>query len=277
MSSGWTYTESPWPVLRNLTSTALSLQRPSAFLGTLTADVTTTLQKMQHCQRATRRVVTMHAFLLHCLGKAAVEHPGVRTFRHRGRLITFDTVDVGTALEKRLPDGTRLPVVYIVREADRKTFAQIQWEFREAARRDLADDPGVRARRRIARWPDWLRRIALGRVLRNPFRLRQLYGNIQLTSLQQPGLRNRLLAFPASFCTLAVAAGSITQEFVPDSEGRPQLAQLLQLGGAIDHDVLDGMGAVSFARRFVELVESGAGLDDAFIEETRQRIRDRSP
>ena len=38
----------------------------------------------------------------------------------------------------------------------------------------------------------------------------------------------------------------------------------------IDHDVLDGMPVVAFARRLHELLETAAGLDDAYIAETLQ-------
>lgn len=268
MRAEWTFRESPWPVLRNITTTVLDLQRPHTFLGLTTANVGRTLSRLAHCQRVTRTVQSLHAYLIYCLARAAIENPAVLTYRHRGRLITFDSVDVGTALNKRMQDGSRLPVVAILREADSRSVAQIQHEFRLAVRSDLTDDPAVRARRRLARWPGWLRQRVLRRALGNPFRLRELYGNIQITSLQQSGLPSPMLAFPANFGTLAIAAGTVSPGFVPDAAGQPVLTQWLHIGGAIDHDVLDGMSAVAFARRFVELIETAAGLDDNYIDQT---------
>lgn len=269
MNPAWTHRESPWPTLRNLTATVLDLQPAHTFSGFTSANVTRTLERLEHCQRATRRVVSLHAFLLACGARAAAEHPIVLTFRHRGRLITFDSVDVGTALNKRMPDGTWLPVIYVLREADRKSHARIQHEFRQAVRRDLTDDPAVRARRRLAGWPGWLRHLVLRRLLGNPFRLRELYGNVQLTSLYHPAMQRPFAAFPPILGTVAVAAGSVAPGVVPGPGGVPVTAQLLHFGAIMNHDIIDGMAAVACVRRFLELVEDGAGLDDAFIEETR--------
>lgn len=275
MRAEWTYREAPWPVLRNLTTTVLDLQRPHTFLGQTTANVGLTLSRLAHCQKITRRAQSLHAYLMYCMARAAIEHPAVLTYRHRGRLITFDSADVGTALNKRLPDGNRLPVVAILREANSSSAAQIQHEFRLATRSDLTDDPALRARRRLAPWPAWLRKWVLRRALANPFRLRELYGNIQITSLQQSGTQSPLWAFPANFGTVAFAAGAVSPGFVPGPTGQPVLTQLLPLAGAIDHDVLDGMAAVGFTRRFVELIETAAGLDDNYVDQTLALSRER--
>lgn len=269
MDSPWSFTEAPWPVLRNLTTTVLDLQRPHSCLGFGTANVTLTMERLRACRQATRRAVSLHAYVMYCVARAAREHPAVLTYRHGRRLITFDTVDVGTALQKRMPDGTNLPVVWVLRDADRKSLAQIQHEFREAVRSDLVDDAVVRKRRRLARWPGWLRRWILRRALNNPFRLRELYGNVQLTNLQLP-VRFPFAGFPPQFGTLTLAAGTVAPGFLPDAQGNPVLAQLMHVSGAIDHDVLDGMPVVAFARRLHELLETAAGLDDAYIAETLQ-------
>jgi len=270
VNSGWTCSEAPWPVLRNVMTTVLDLQRPHTCLGFATVNVTLALERMRICQQATRRAVSLHAFMMSCAAKAAAEHPAVLTYRHRRRLITFDTVDVGTALRKRVPDGTWLPVIWVLRNAERKSLAEIQHEFRAAVRSDLTDDPGVRARRRVASWPGWLRKFVLRRALENPFRLRQLYGNLQLTNMHAPA-SIPFVAFPPHLGTLTLATGTVSTGFVAGAGGQPVAARLMHLGGAIDHDVLDGMSVLAYARRFCELVESAHGLDDRYITETRQR------
>lgn len=267
MDSRWSYTQTPWPVLRNLTTTVLDLQRPHRCQGFGTANVTRTLERLRACQQATRRAVSLHAFLMHCVAKAAAEHPAVLTYRHGRRLITFDTVDVGTALRKRMPDGSWIPVIWVLREAERKSLATIQQEFRAAVRSDFADDAVVRQRRRLAAWPGWLRKVILRRALINPFRLRELYGNLQLTSLQLP-VPFPFAGFPPQFGTLTLAAGTVAPGFLPDAHGNPVAARLMHVSGSIDHDVLDGMPVVAFARRLYELIETAHGLDQTYIAET---------
>ena len=45
-------------------------------------------------------------------------------------------------------------------------------------------------------------------------------------------------------------------------EGRIEPREILNLTVVFDHDVIDGAPAARFARRLVELIESGYGLDE---------------
>lgn len=269
MTNSAAHREAPWPVLRNITSSVLDFQRPHTVYGFGEVNASAALAAIERCRRQGRTAVSLHAFVLYCLARATAEHPAVHTFRRRRKLITFEEVDVGTMIEKRQPDGTRMPVGYVVRSADRKSLAEINWELRQAAKRDLSDDPAVRFRRRLARLPAFLRRILFRRALSDPFRLRRVYGTIGLTSLQTAALPQPFFALPPNLCTLTVAIGSLTDRFLPDAAGRPVLQKVLCLGGGADHDVVDGMTLVRFGNRFAELIETAAGLDDVFVAQTR--------
>jgi hypothetical protein len=52
-------------------------------------------------------------------------------------------------------------------------------------------------------------------------------------------------------------------------DGRIEPREILNLTVGFDHDVIDGAPAARFARRLVELIESGYGLDD---DQTRSAI-----
>jgi pyruvate/2-oxoglutarate dehydrogenase complex dihydrolipoamide acyltransferase (E2) component len=45
-------------------------------------------------------------------------------------------------------------------------------------------------------------------------------------------------------------------------EGRIEPREILNLTVMFDHDVVDGAPATRFVRRLMELIESGAGLDE---------------
>jgi pyruvate/2-oxoglutarate dehydrogenase complex dihydrolipoamide acyltransferase (E2) component len=263
------YRESPWPVLRNITVSALDHQRPHTAYGFAEVNINDALAAINRCRRLLRMAVPLHAYVIYCLARAAAEHPAVHTYKHRGKLITFEDVDVGTMIEKRLPNQTRLPVGCIFRAANRKSLAEINWEFRQASKRDLSDDPAVRFRRRAARLPGFLRGMIFRHVINNPFRLRRVYGTIGLTNLQTPMVQQPFFGLPPNLCTMTMAIGSITERFVPDETGRPVLRKMLCLSSAIDHDLVDGMSMVRFCGRFIELVESAAGLNDDFVAQTR--------
>ena len=115
--------------------------------------------------------------MVYCLGHAIGQHPMLHAYRKgRRKLVVFDEVDVNTLLEKRKPDGSLIPVFYIVRGADKKSLAQINHEMREASRSDLYDDEGVRQRRRILRLPRPARRVIWWWLRRDPGRRKQQWG-----------------------------------------------------------------------------------------------------
>jgi hypothetical protein len=262
------YTVSPWPVVRNLTTTGLDFQPSHTYHGWTAVNVTQTLAALSRCQRATRIHTSLHAYLIRCIAIAAAEYPAVITYRHRNKLITFKTVDIGTAIDKKQPDGTRLPVIHIARDANLRSFAKINWEFRHAAQSDPLRNPDVRARRRFAHMPGFLRHAAFKRAISHPVGARRLYGNLQFTSLYHSGVQTPFVAFPPNLGTVSVAAGSVSDMFLPDAEGRPQLSRVLHFGGAMNHDVIDGMQLIQFLRRATELIETCTELDDDFIAET---------
>jgi hypothetical protein len=277
MSQAPDYYLSPWPVLRNLTSSVLSFQQPHTYYGWTAVNVTETMRALAECQRACRIPVSLHAYLIRCIALAAAENPGVITYRHRNTLIHYKSVDIATALNKVQPDGSRLPMIYIVRNAESKSFAQINWEFRSAVRNDLSHDPGVLARRRFARLPRLLRYLAMKRALWHPHGARKLYGNLQFTSLYQSDFRMPLVPFPPNLGTVSIAAGSVSESFLPDDRGLPKLSKLLHFGDAMNHDVIDGIPWLQFVRRRAELIENCTELNASFIDETLRLRASNSP
>lgn len=268
------FREAPWPPLRNAILSVLRQHRPHTVYGFGEVDVTDLLGCIRKYQRAAGIAVSFHAFILHCIARAADEHPAVHTFRYGKKLITFKDVDIGTLIEKRVPGHGRLPVQYIVRGANRKNFAAINWELRLASRNDPAKDPNVRLRRRVAMLPGIVRRVVSWRISRNPFLLKKFHGTVGLTSLQRQDFRIPFFALPPNIFTLTMAVGSLTDRFVPNAEGLPTLRRILCMTGGADHAVIDGMSLARFSGRLVNLIESASGLDDSFVEQTRRLMRD---
>jgi pyruvate/2-oxoglutarate dehydrogenase complex dihydrolipoamide acyltransferase (E2) component len=264
------YQEAPWPPLRNAVISVLRQHRPDTAYGLAEVDITRALAAIGRHQRELGIAVSLHAFVLYCLARAAAEHPAVLTYRLGRRLISFADADVGTAIEKRLPDRRRLPVGYIFRGAQARSLAEINWELRQACRSDLTDDPEVRLRRRVARMPEIVRRLVSRGIVRNPFRLRRFHGTIGLTNLQSPGFHRPFFALPPNIFTLTVAIGNVTERLAPEADGSWVRRQMLCLSAGADHAVIDGADLARFARRFTQLLESADGLDDTFVAESRR-------
>jgi pyruvate/2-oxoglutarate dehydrogenase complex dihydrolipoamide acyltransferase (E2) component len=266
--------EAPWPILRNTLVMFFDQQRAHAIRGIVEVDVTDSLARLAAIRRELRIAVPFHAFAVHCVAQAVREHPALNTYRRGDRLITFEDVDILSPLDKRLPSGVRLPVGHITRAAQSKSLARINHELRQAIRAtDLADDPAVRLRRKVASAPGWARRL-IGRAIRNdPYRLKHGHGTVLVSTVQIPGFDNASFVIGGTVHTLSVAVGAITERLRLDAHGRVERRRILGLSAAVDHDVIDGMEIGLFGRRLARLLESGAGLDDAMIAEARALLR----
>jgi hypothetical protein len=197
--------------------------------------------------------------------------PGVLTYRHRGKLVTFTEADIGTAIDRRV-GGHRIAVAYCVRSAQRKSLAQINWELRVAMSQEIPADPAIHLRRRFARLPGFCRAIISRAIAGNPHWIRRLYGTIGLTNLQSHGMNRPFWALPPTVCTVTFSIGTIIDRVVLDASGRPATRKHVCVASAADHAVLDGMAMSRFGYHFVQQLERAAALDDAFVEETRRLL-----
>ncbi|HUA59121.1 MAG TPA: 2-oxo acid dehydrogenase subunit E2 [Verrucomicrobiae bacterium] len=275
--AGPAFRESQWPLLRNALLSYLDSSRSHVVHGMIEMDVTEALQAIRRIERELRIAVSFHAFLLHSLVQAAMRHPTVVTYRRGNKLLTFEDIDVLTPIEKRLPHGVRIPVAHIVRAAQQKSLAQINWELRSAIRAgDLAGEEAIRLRRRFARMPAFIRGLVSWRVKRDPFLLKKLHGTVLLTNVQSRGLANACSVLGLTVHTLSLGAGSITDRVKLDQRGVPVNRRILMLSGSADHDIVDGMVASRFIAQMTRLVESAAGLDSGFVAETRLLQRQES-
>jgi hypothetical protein len=267
--AGQGYREVPWPQLRNTVLAVLEQARPHACWGLLEVDITGVLEDLKRCQRELRIAVSLHAVVLRALAVAAAENPGVMTYRHGRRLVTFTEADVGMTLDRRI-QGHRIPGLYCVRGAQRKSLAALNWELRAALHPSAPSDPAIRVRRRVARLPGFARGWFNAVVRGNPHWGRRLYGTVALTNLQSPGLTFPFWGLPPTICTLTAAVGGLTDRVMLDAGGRPVSRRVLCLTGAADHAVIDGMALSRFTTAFVETLRARTRLDEGFIEETRE-------
>ena len=266
------YTTRQWPWLRTVIVGIISNHRPHTCWALAEADVTEALAGLRERGRRVRIALSPHAWAVYCLARAAADHPGVLSYRHGSRLLTFDDADVGSAIDHRLPNGDRIPVGWIVRGAQHRSLAEINWDLRRAAKAGLPTDASARARRRLATLPAPLRWWGLRRIRTDPRVLRHHHGTIGLTNLQSPGSHAPFWALPPNLFTVTIALGSVTERMVPQRDGTVLPRKILCLGAGADHAVIDGAPLAAFAGRFIELLQSAAGIDDQLEAETKRLL-----
>jgi pyruvate/2-oxoglutarate dehydrogenase complex dihydrolipoamide acyltransferase (E2) component len=262
------YEELPWPRIRELVVDAMTVgHRAHMAHGIGELDISRASALIEQYKSKLPSGVSFTAFLVYCLGHAIDEHKMLHAYRKgRRRLIVFDDVDVNTLLEKRKPDGSMIPVFYIVRGANHKSLAQINHEMREASRSDLYDDPGVRRRRQILRLPRALRHLIWWWLRRDPARFKQQWGTVGLSNVGSFISPRPSWGISISFLTCALIVGGMFDK-VYWVNGGAEPRKTLSVTITVNHDIIDGAPGARFTETLAQLIEGAAGLDDNFLEE----------
>ena len=251
------YDEVPFLTIRRAYIDVLRAgQRKHMIHGLVELDVTCARTRIERHDVETGEHLSFTAFIAHCVAAAVDEHRIVQAYRSRGRLIMFHDVDVNLQVEAALDDQ---PVVksIIVREANRKSVAEITDEIRRAER-EGSDERRYRGIAAFVRVPGPLRTLAWRAIMRRPVLVKRFGGTVGLSSVGMFGAAGGW-GIPIAPPTLMVTVGGIAKKprFV---DGELCERELLGVTLSFDHDVVDGAPATRFSRRLAELVESAYGL-----------------
>lgn len=203
------------------------------------------------------------AWVIHCVARAAAEHPRVHAVR-RGRrgLVLFREVDVAVLVERTLGDET-LPMPFVVRSADTKSVRTIHDEVRAAQAAKVPDGAGAVdtgpapwLQSLFFRLPTWARDLLFWRwLMRSPTRIKTTMGTVVVTAtgMAAPGVL--AWGIPLSIHPLAIGIGGITERSMATGP-----AEVLALSIVFDHAVTDGAPVARFVARLHELMGAGYGL-----------------
>lgn len=238
-----------------------ALVRRTAMYGLVEVDVTVPRGRIRtHLERTGERL-SFTGFLIACVARAVDEQRGVQAFRRGRRLVVFDDVDVATMVEVEA-DGLRVPLPFIVRDAAHKPVRVIHEEIRQAQTGSALVDASRRRIRPLACIPRPVRLLAWWLLARSP-RVRQRFGGtVLITSVGSfasggPGWGLAPVAYPVTLMVGGIAKRPVL------CDGVLAEREHLCLTLALDHDVVDGAPAARFCSRLLQLIEDGAGLEDA--------------
>lgn len=233
----------------------------------LEVDVTEARSKIKQNRRAGNKL-SFVAWLIKVIADCVALHPPVNGInrRRRNKVVVFGDVDISIVIEKEI-EGTRVPLPYVVRNADKKDPYQIYTEIESAKAQSIEDEGDyVLGERRnpagmklFTSFPQWLR-LALMRktVISNPRRLKNMMGTVMVTTAGMVG-HTRGWIVPLSMHPLCLAFGSLNKQ--PGiHQGEIQIREILHLTVLIDHDVIDGVPAAKFVDDLVSKLEAGYDL-----------------
>jgi pyruvate/2-oxoglutarate dehydrogenase complex dihydrolipoamide acyltransferase (E2) component len=205
---------------------------------------------------------TVTTYLVATLARAVARHPRMHALRDlRGRVVTFDSVDVTVSVEV-LVAGKPFPMNHVLRSAQSRTVAQLTQEL-HAVRATPQTSQTTRLADK-ARWflvlPRPIRARMLSTMHRMPDLQRRLVGTVGVTSVGMFG-RGDGLGLPFLVHTLDVLVGGLEERPAFADDGAVVRRQFLAVALVADHDVVDGAPMARFVADLRADLESGAALD----------------
>lgn len=256
------YTVIPFSAGRRLIADAISQGRTKHNIhGLFEADVTEARSQIRGFEAETGTDASFTAFVIGCLGRAVDEDKLVHALRTwRNRLVVFDDVDVNTTVEIEI-EGEKIPILHIVRAANRRPYAELSREIRQIQVEGPASQSALKGRSVfMTLLPSFVRRWFFRVLSRFPHVDKEHAGTVLLTSVGMYG-RGGDWGIPFIRHTLAVTLGGIAEKPVV-VDGQVTIREMMSITVTFNHDIVDGAPAARFTDRFKGLIESCHGLTD---------------
>jgi hypothetical protein len=179
--------------------------------------------------------------------------------------VVFDDVDVSITVEREVK-GEKVPVPYVVRKANEKSFRAIHDEIRAAQSQKEMVSPVLGGERvpRIMnlfiRLPKFLRKIGWWKFKNYPFLKKRVMGTLGVTSV---GMFGNIGGWPIAlgYHSLEFAVAGISKKPMVVGNGT-EIREFLSLTVMFDEAVVYGAPAARFISRLAELIQEGYGLSE---------------
>ncbi|HET9110270.1 MAG TPA: 2-oxo acid dehydrogenase subunit E2 [Ktedonobacterales bacterium] len=259
---------------RAATANLRSFQRKPMVHGLIEVDVTKARAFIQEHKTRTGEALSFTAFIIACMAKAIDEHKSVQAYRWGWkRLVVFDDVDVAVVIERDVA-GQKVPLLYVIRAANRKTFQQIHREIRAIQARDPAKS--VLGFSALPLVPPALFPRILYRTLRTfPWLHKRVVGTVGITAIGMFGTGSGW-GIPTAASTLALTLGGMAPKPAV-VDGRIAIRDILCITVSFDHRITDGGPAARFTDRLRELIESGYGLPNLAEAQAQATSQETAP
>lgn len=250
----------PYPKIRNAILDIMAEGRRKNIINLLfEVDLTLLRQQLARHNEASGRRISLTACIAHALAAAVDQDRSMQAYRlGKKKMVLFDEVDLAVMIEREI-EGQTLPIVHIVRAANRKGVGEIQGELKAAKTAPLGGHgPLSRLEQRFFELPSLLRQLIWWFIRRDPQLFKQLAGTVGLTSLGMHG-KGAAVVLPITPMTLTLSIGSLETKLVVEG-ALPVEREVVHLNLGADHDLIDGAPLMRFAERFRKVLENGCAL-----------------
>lgn len=223
-------------------------------------DISAARRLMKEHKAHTGESLSLTAYTIACLGKAVAEHPHLNAFRKGRKLILLDNVTIGTLFEREF-NGVRVPENVGIRAAQAKSYRQIHSEIRAVQEQDPAPFGAASGSAWVRFIPRFLLKAFVRLASRN-LAMIERYGVVAVTAVGMFGSGSMSLIPVVGGATVGITVGGI--ESKPALlDGQLTSREYLHLTATFNHDIVDGAPAARFIKRFSEILEDGALLQEA--------------
>ena len=254
-------TSRPYPRLRNFILDIMAEGRRKNIIHLMfEVDIVELRRHLARYNEETGQRISLTTCIAKLLASTIDEDRSMHAYRQgKSKLILFDEIDLSVMIEHDTPEGP-LPVVSIVRAANRKSMNEMHQELKAAKGARLGENGPMSAlEKRFFELPSLLRRLVWFFVRRDPNLFKQLAGTVGVTSIGMHTSGPAVL-IPITPMTLTLAIGSTGKKTVLEN-GSPVEREIIQLNLSADHDIIDGAPLVRFADRFKKKIENACELD----------------
>ena len=250
------YTTQDWPAYRNDIVDFLDIDdRRNHAQAMFEVDITKLNEQIAQRPERLHTGTFQLAHILFCYARSVADHPEMQARLYKKKLYFFEDVDVSMIFEKVTPKGVKVPVPYIFRGLQRKSFDEILKELQwanEAAMHEIYQPKKAAWLRSL---PKFIRMFLLRRALAHPLKWKENLGTVAFTTLGMTVRNRQMYPVPIGPYSCMLAAGSSYHQKV-DGKIVTQLCIVLNF----DHNILDGGPAVRFGRTFMAMMEKGLDL-----------------
>jgi pyruvate/2-oxoglutarate dehydrogenase complex dihydrolipoamide acyltransferase (E2) component len=250
----------PFPRLRNFILDALAEGRRKKIAHVLfEADIGGVKNRLAEHRLRTGESVTLTSYIAKGFACAIADDKRMQSYRlGRSHLIVFDDVDLMFLVEREW-EGETLPVLCIVRAADRKTAHEINQELQAARQTPLGTHGPMSALEMLFfLLPSVLRKPLWFIVRRNPYWFKDLAGTAAVTSMGMY-TSGAAVGVPITPMTLTLTIGSIEKKLILQ-DGQVVERDVIHLNLSVDHDIIDGAPLMRFVDRFKKILLKGTSL-----------------
>lgn len=253
------YNLNPFPPIRRATVDLLDASsRKHMIHGLIEVNISKTRQLLRGYRNQTGQDVALSSYILYCCARAVAADPRLQAYKdYRNRLYLFEDVDISTPIE-RMVDGKSEVVPIIIREANRKSPAEIHQEIALAQSAPL-EKTGVFSFVKFYVWiPKFIRRQFFHIMDHFPKQMKASGGTVMVSSLNMFGVGTGW-GVPMASHTLNLTLGGMVKKPALVN-GSLENQEYLCITVSIDHDLVDGAPAARFIHSFKKMVEKGEGL-----------------